>query len=140
MAGKIQNLGYTKEVMKRFLKPKNMGEIKNADAVGIVGNPRCGDIMKIYLKIGGNKIKDIKFQTFGCIAAIASTDVVCGLARGKTLKKAKTISKKEILKKLKGLPAVKIHCSVLGEEALHKAIDNYEKKKEKIKKTAGQQK
>ena len=113
--------------MKRFLNPKNMGEIKGADAVGEVGNMKCGDVMKVYMKIKDDKIKDIKFQTLGCVAAIASTDVVCDIAKGKSLKDAKKISKKDILDKLGGLPSVKVHCSVLGEEAIRDAIKNYEK-------------
>jgi len=117
---------YTKNVMKRFLHPKNMGEIKNADAVGEVGNMKCGDVMKVYLKIKDDKIKDIKFQTLGCVAAIASTDAVCDIAKGKTLKQAVKISKKDILAELGGLPSVKVHCSVLGEEAIKDAIKNYE--------------
>lgn len=120
---------YNKQVMKHFLKPKFSGEIKNPDAVGIIKNDSCGDIMKIYLKIKDGKIKDIKFQTMGCGAAIASSDVLCELAKGKTLKQAKKIDNKKIIKRLKGLPSVKMHCSVLGEKTLHKAIDEYEGKK-----------
>jgi nitrogen fixation NifU-like protein len=122
------NSEYSKKVIKRFLHPKNMGVIKNADAIGEVGNMKCGDVMKVYLKIKDNKIKNIKFQTLGCVAAIASTDAVCDLAKGKTLSQAKKISKQEILKKLGGLPGIKIHCSILGEEAIRDAIKNYENK------------
>jgi len=120
---------YNKQVMKHFLKPKFSGKMKNPDAVGIIRNDYCGDIMKIYLKVEQGKIKDIKFQTMGCGAAIASSDVLCELAKGKTLKQAKKIDKKQIIKKLQGLPSVKTHCSVLGEKTLHKAIDEYEKNK-----------
>ncbi len=119
---------YNKQVMKHFLKPKFSGKIKNPDAVGIIRNDYCGDIMKIYLKVEQGKIKDIKFQTMGCGAAIASSDVLCELAKGKTLKQAKKIDKKQIIKKLQGLPSIKMHCSVLGEKTLHKAIDEYEQK------------
>lgn len=124
---------YDKRVIKRFLNPKFAGEIKNPDAVGQVGNAACGDILKIYLKIQNNKkheerIKDIKFKTFGCVAAIASSDAVCELAKGKTLKEAKKITRKEIMKRVGKLPFVKIHCSVLGSEALKKAISHYEDK------------
>jgi len=119
---------YNKEVMKHFLKPKHVGKMKNPDVVGMIKNNHCGDIMKVYLKIEKGRIKDIKFQTMGCGAAIASSDVLCELAKGKTLKQAKKISNKEIIKKLKGLPSVKVHCSVLGEKTLHKAIDDYEEK------------
>ena len=119
---------YNKQVMKHFLKPKFSGKMKNPDAVGIIRNNYCGDIMKIYLKVKDRRIKDIKFQTMGCGAAIASSDVLCELAKGKTLKEAKKIDNKKIIKKLKGLPSIKLHCSVLGERTLYKAIDEYEKK------------
>lgn len=123
---KMNNLSYTKKIINHFLNPRNMGEIKNPDGIGKVGNAKCGDIMWVYLKIKDNKIKDIKFKTMGCIAAIASSDTVCGLAKGKTLKQARRITKKDIAKKLGGLPPVKYHCSILGEEALMGAIKNYE--------------
>ncbi len=124
---------YTKKVMKQFRKPKNFGEMKNADAVGIVGNPNCGDVMKIYLKIGKRKdgkeiIKDIKFQTMGCIAAIATSSIVTELAKGKTLEEAKKISNEDVAKALGGLPPIKMHCSNLAADALRKAIDKWEKK------------
>jgi len=122
-------MNYTKKVMNRFLNPKNYGKINNPDGVGQVGNPKCGDIMKVYLRIKDDKIKDIKFETMGCVAAIAATDVVCEIAKGKTLKQAKKISKKDIIKRLEALPPLKIHCSVLGEQAIKKAIENYEKNK-----------
>ncbi len=118
---------YNKEVMKHFSNPKNYGVINNPDSVGEKGNIKCGDIMKIYLKVKDNKIKDIKFKTFGCIAAIASSDVLCELAKGKTIEQAKKISNKDIIDKLKGLPSIKLHCSVLGADALKTAIYNYEK-------------
>jgi len=117
---------YNKEVMKHFLHPKNSGKIKNPDAVGRIDNDMCGDLMEISLKIKDNKIKDIKFQTMGCAAAIASSDVLCELAKGKTLEQAKKIDNKEIVKKLKGLPLIKLHCSVLGSRTLKKAINDYE--------------
>ncbi len=123
---------YNREVMKRFTNPKNYGKIKNPDGIGELGNMNCGDIMKIYLKIENKKnkkiIKDIKFETFGCVAAIASSDILCALAKGKTIEQAKKINNKDILKKLKGLPSIKLHCSVLGSGALKKAIEDYEKK------------
>ncbi len=122
---------YTKEVLKRFTNPKNFGEIKDADGVGQVGNPVCGDIMKIYFKIKDNKIKDIKFQTFGCVSAIASSDALCELAKGKTIEEAKKITNQKIIEKLKGLPAIKVHCSVLGANGLKKAILDYESKQGK---------
>ncbi len=118
---------YTKELMKRFTNPKFVKKIKNPDAVGEVGNMKCGDIMHLELKIDKktNRIKDIGFQTFGCPAAVASSDVVCELACGKTLNQARRLNKKDIVKKLGGMPPIKIHCSLLGIEALNKAIDNY---------------
>jgi len=119
---------YSKEVMKRFTNPRHFGEIKNADGIGQVGNPQCGDVMKIYFKIKDNKIKDIKFQTFGCVSAIAASDALCELAKGKTIEEAKKINNKEIIDKLKGLPSIKVHCSVLGASGLKKAILNYEEK------------
>ncbi len=127
---------YNREVMKRFLKPKNFGKVKNPDGIGRMGNPRCGDIMEISFKLdknkGKNKIKDIKFQTWGCVAAIAASDALCELAKGKKILEAKKITNKDILKNLGGLPVVKLHCSVLGAGALHKAIENFEKA-EKVK-------
>ncbi len=121
---------YSKEVIKRFTNPKNFGQIKNADAVGRVGNPRCGDIMKLYLKIDDKeRIQDIKFHTLGCAAAIATSDMACDLVKGKTLKEALKIDYKKIIKALGDLPPLKIHCSVLAREGLKAAIDDYEKKK-----------
>jgi NifU-like protein involved in Fe-S cluster formation len=126
-------MDYDKKVLKRFMHPKFSGEIKNASAVGQVGNAACGDILRIFLKIekdkkGNEKIKDIKFKTMGCVAAIASSDALCEVAKGKTLDEAKKITKNDILKKVGKLPQIKHHCSILGEEALQEAIKNYEKK------------
>jgi NifU-like protein involved in Fe-S cluster formation len=125
--------GYTKELMKHFKNPKYVKDVKNANAFGEVGNVRCGDVMHLELNIDEKtkKIKDIGFKTFGCPAAVASSDVVCELAKGKTLEQAKKITKDDIVKKLKSMPPIKLHCSVLGIEALNKAIDNYETKKQK---------
>jgi nitrogen fixation protein NifU and related proteins len=126
---------YSKEVMKRFTNPKYSGEIKNADAVGQEGNVKCGDIMKIFLKIDDNcKIKDIKFQTYGCMAAIAASDAMCDLAKGKTLDQALKIKFSDIVKELKDLPKIKVHCSVLGTKALKNAIENYNKRSKCLKK------
>ena len=121
---------YSKQVIEHFKNPKNMGEMKNADAVGKVGNPKCGDVLWVYLKISKNKqnkeyIKEIKFQTFGCIAAIAVSSVLTEMAKGKTIEEAKKLNNNEIVKKLGGLPPIKYHCSLLGAEALHKAIENF---------------
>lgn len=124
---------YNKEVMKRFLKPKNFGKVKNPDGIGSMGNQKCGDIMEVSFKLDKpkKKIQEIKFQTWGCVAAIAASDALCELAKGKTLAQAKKITNKDITKSLKGLPVVKLHCSVLGAGALHQAIKNYENKKPK---------
>lgn len=124
---------YSKEVFKRFTNPKYFGEIKNPDGFGRVGNPQCGDIMEIYFKMDkkNKKIKDIKFKTFGCVSAIASSDALCELAKGRTIEEAKKINNKDIIEKLKGLPVIKIHCSVLGAQGLKKAILDYEKKQGK---------
>ena len=128
-----EELKYSKELMKHFRNPKYVKDIKNPDGVGKVGNIRCGDVMHLKIKVdkvnGKEKIKDIGFQTFGCPAAVASSDVVCQLAIGKTLEQAEKITRDEIIKKLKGMPAIKVHCSVLGVEALKKAINDYRRKK-----------
>lgn len=134
---------YSKKVINHFKNPKNQGVIKNADAVGEKGNPVCGDVMKIYLKIGKqeskkarkpiqqaqgkqeNYIKDIKFETLGCVAAIAVSSALTEVVKGKTLDEALKINKDTIVKKLGGLPELKIHCSMLGIEALQDAIDRY---------------
>ena len=120
---------YSKKLMKRFTNPKFSGVMKNPDAIGEEGNVRCGDIMKIYIKVKNNKITDIKFQTYGCMAAIASTDVICELAKGKTLENALKIKPKDVVEKLEKMPPIKFHCSVLGTKALKRAIDNYKKVK-----------
>lgn len=127
------NTMYTKEVIEHFSNPRNMGEIKNADAVGILGNPACGDVMKIYLKINKNKqnqqiIKDIKFQTMGCAAAIATSSMITELAKGKTLEKAKKITNQDVAHALGELPKIKMHCSNLAADALRKAIVEWEAK------------
>ena len=123
-------LQYTKKVMKHFLKPRNVGKIENADAVGKLENDRCGDLMVVYLKIKDNKIKDAKSQTLGCPAALAASDVLCDLVKGKTLEEAEKIKDEDITKKLGGLPAIKLHCSVLGAKTLKKAIEEHRKKQE----------
>jgi len=126
---------YSKETIKRFTHPKNFGEIKNADGVGKVGNPRCGDLMELYIKVDkkGKQeiIKDIKFHTLGCAAAIATSDIVCDLVKGKTLKSALKAGYKDVAERLGYLPALKMHCSYLAEQGLKAAIENYEKKKKK---------
>ncbi len=119
---------YTEKTIKHFRKPKFAGEMKNPDAIGEVGNARCGDVMKMFIKVENGIIKDIKFQTYGCIAAIASSDVMCELAIGKTLDDALKITFKDVVKELDNLPQIKQHCSVLGTAALKKAIQNYKEK------------
>jgi nitrogen fixation NifU-like protein len=119
---------YSKKVFELFKNPKNMGEMENPDAVGEVGNLSCGDVMRISLKIKENKIEDIKFQTFGCIAAIATSSMITELAKGKTLEEAKKLSNKDVAEELGGLPPIKMHCSNLAADALKKAIENYEEK------------
>lgn len=117
---------YTETVMEHFTHPRNVGEIENADGVGEVGNVKCGDIMKIYIKVNENDvIEDIKFKTFGCGSAVASSSMATELIKGKTVKEALNFSNKEVLKALGGLPPVKVHCSVLAEEALKMAIYDY---------------
>ena len=124
---------YSKKVMEHFMSPRNVGEIKNADGIGEVGNPVCGDMMTFYIKVKDNKIDDVKFKTFGCGAAIAVSSMVSEMAKGKTLDEALKISNKNVAKELGGLPKNKLHCSNLGADALHKAIENY-KEKQKNKK------
>jgi len=122
---------YSKKVMKHFENPKNIGEIKDADGVGEVGNLRCGDVMKISIKVenkGGKElIKDIKFKTFGCVAAIATSSILTEIVKGKTIKQAKAMTKDDIVKELGGLPNIKVHCSLLAIDALKAAIKDYEK-------------
>lgn len=127
---------YSKKVLENFTKPKNVGELKNPDGVGKVGNPVCGDVMEIQIKVENNKIKDIKFKTFGCASAIATSSMITQLAKGKTLEEARKITKADVAKELEGLPKIKMHCSNLAEEALNAAIDNYlSKGKAKFKRT-----
>jgi len=122
------SIQYSDEVIEHFKNPHNQGEIQDADGVGQVGNPVCGDMMKLYIKVEDNKIKDIKFQTLGCAAAIATSSVVTDLAMGKTLEQAEKISKQDVSKALKSLPPIKEHCSNLADEALKKAIEDYRRK------------
>ncbi|MBU0466755.1 MAG: iron-sulfur cluster assembly scaffold protein [Nanoarchaeota archaeon] len=119
---------YSEKLIEKFKNPKFVGKIKDADAVGEEGNFKCGDVMKIYLKIKDEKIKDIKFETYGCVAAIASSEMMCELVNGKTLDEAYQMSHKEIVKALGEMPAVKVHCSILGTRALRNAIDEFRKK------------
>ena len=120
---------YSKKVMDHFMHPRNVGEIKDADGKGEVGNPVCGDLMTFYIKVENNKIKDVKFKTFGCGAAIAVSSMVSELAKGKSIEEAMKITNKMVVGELDGLPPQKLHCSNLGADALHKAIENYLEKK-----------
>jgi nitrogen fixation NifU-like protein len=115
--------------MDHFTNPRNVGEIPEADGVGTVGNPVCGDVMTIYIKVKDKKLKDIKFKTFGCGAAIATSSMITELAKGKTLKEAMKITRDDIAENLGGLPSIKMHCSNLAADALHEAIKDYQKKK-----------
>lgn len=124
---------YSKKVMEHFTKPRNVGEIKNPDGVGTVGNPTCGDLMTIYIKVKDGKLTDIKFKTFGCASAIATSSMITEIAKGKTLEEAKNISRDDVAKELDGLPPLKMHCSNLAADALRAAIQNYEEKKLGIK-------
>jgi len=122
---------YSKEVMDHFTAPRNVGEIDNADGMGEIGNPTCGDMMTFYIKVKDNVLEDIKFKTFGCGAAIAVSSMVSEMAKGKTLDEALKITNKDVAKELGGLPKNKLHCSNLGADALHAAIEDYKKKQDK---------
>lgn len=127
---------YNEDVMDHFMNPRNVGVIKDADGVGETGNPTCGDIMKMYLKVGKNKkgedyIEDIKFQTFGCGAAVATSSKTTEMMKGKTIEEARALTNGEVAKELGGLPPIKMHCSNLAANALHEAIKDYESKKNK---------
>ncbi len=124
---------YSKKVMDHFQNPRNVGEIENPDGVGHVGNPVCGDIMELYIKVKDGIIVDAKFKTFGCGAAIATSSMVTEIVKGKSLKDALKISNRTVAEALDGLPAVKMHCSVLAEEALRSAIEDYLNKSKKQK-------
>jgi len=120
---------YNEKVMQHFMSPHNVGEIKDADGVGEVGNTVCGDMMTFYIKVKDNKLEDVKFKTFGCGAAIAVSSMVSDIAKGKTLEEALKITNKDVANELGGLPKNKMHCSNLGADALHSAIKDYMKKK-----------
>ena len=122
---------YSEKVLEHFRNPRNMGRIENADGIGKVGNPICGDVMYIYIKVEDDKIVDCKFETFGCAAAIATSSMVTEMVKGKTLEEALKITNKEVTEALDGLPPIKYHCSVLAEEGIKAAIEDYLRKKEK---------
>jgi nitrogen fixation NifU-like protein len=128
---KGENAMYTEKVMDHFTNPRNVGEIENANGIGEVGNAKCGDIMRIYLEVENDVIKDIKFKTFGCGAAIATSSMVTEMVKGKTLDEALQISNQAVAEALGGLPPAKMHCSNLAADALHEAIKDYMNKKGK---------
>ena len=117
--------GYSEKVMDHFMNPRNVGTIEKPDGVGEVGNPRCGDIMRMYINVKNNKITDIKFQTFGCGAAVATSSMVTEMVKGKTLEEALEITNREVAEALDGLPPIKMHCSNLAADGLQAAIENY---------------
>ena len=119
---------YTEQVIDHFTNPRNVGEIENASGVGLVGNAKCGDIMKIFIKVKNNVIVDVKFKTFGCGASIATSSRATEMVMGKTIEEALAVTNKQVTDSLGGLPEVKLHCSVLAEEALHEAIKNYKER------------
>ena len=119
---------YSEKVMDHFEHPRNVGEIEDADGVGTVGNPKCGDIMKMYLKIENDIITDVKFKTFGCGAAVATSSMATELVKGKSVEEALRLTNQAVIEALDGLPPVKVHCSVLAEEAIKAALDDYYKK------------
>jgi nitrogen fixation NifU-like protein len=120
---------YSEKVMDHFMNPRNVGEIPDADGIGEVGNPTCGDLMKIFIKVKDNVITDIRFQTFGCGAAIATSSMITEMAKGKTLDDALKLTRNDVADQLDGLPPIKMHCSNLAADALRAAIEDYRKKK-----------
>jgi nitrogen fixation NifU-like protein len=126
---------YSEKVMEHFKNPRNVGEMDNPDGIGHVGNPVCGDIMELYIKVKDNIITDAKFKTFGCGAAIATSSMITELVIGKSIDEALKISNSAVAEALGGLPPVKMHCSVLAEEALRSAVEDYQKKHPDLKKT-----
>ena len=121
---------YSEKVMDMFRNPKNMGEIENPDGIGRVGNPKCGDLMELYIKVENDIITDVKFKTFGCAAAIATSSMITEMAKGKTLDEALKITRQDVADELEGLPPIKMHCSNLAADALQAAIEDYRKKKD----------
>jgi nitrogen fixation NifU-like protein len=132
----MAQIGYSKKVMDHFMNPRNVGTIENPDGYGKVGNPVCGDLMEMYLEINDDIIKDIKFQTFGCGSAIATSSMVTELAKGKNVDEAMKITRKDVADELEGLPPQKMHCSNLAADALREAIKDYKSKKQGNEKAA----
>lgn len=122
-------MAYSEKVMDHFANPRNVGEIPDADGVGEVGNPKCGDIMRMYIKVDGDVITDVKFKTFGCGAAIATSSMATELIKGKKIEDALKLTNKAVMEALDGLPPVKVHCSVLAEQAIKSAVSDYYKRK-----------
>jgi len=120
---------YSEKVMDHFMNPRNMGEIEDADGVGLVGNPICGDMMKISIRVKDDRIEDIKFKTFGCGAAIATSSMVTELIKGKTIEEALKVTNKTVAEALGGLPPIKMHCSLLAEEGIKAAIEDYRQRR-----------
>jgi nitrogen fixation protein NifU and related proteins len=127
----MATVGYSKKVMEHFMNPHNVGVIENPDGYGKVGNPVCGDVMEIFITVKNDIITDIKFRTFGCGSAIATSSMVTEMAKGKTLEQAMKLTRKDVADELDGLPAQKMHCSNLAADALHEAIKDYQNKKKK---------
>ena len=127
---------YSDKVMDHFNNPRNVGSLENADGIGQVGNAKCGDIMKMYIKVENNIITDVRFKTFGCGAAIATSSMATEMVKGKTLEEALLVSNKAVTEALDGLPPAKMHCSVLAEEAVHAAIEDYQKRQRNHKEQA----
>jgi nitrogen fixation NifU-like protein len=123
-------IGYSKKVMDHFMNPRNVGVLENADGIGTIGNPVCGDQMEVSIRVLNNRIADIRFRTFGCGSAIATASMVTEMARGLTIEEAQKITRKDVATELEGLPPRKMHCSNLAAEALHKAIEDYLSKKQ----------
>jgi nitrogen fixation NifU-like protein len=126
----VPQIGYTKKVMDHFMNPRNVGSVEDADGVGRVGNPVCGDLMEVSIRVDQDIIKEVKFKTFGCGSAIATASMVTELAQGKTLDEAEKITRQDVADELEGLPPRKMHCSNLAADALHKAIEDYRHKTE----------
>ena len=126
---------YSDKVMDHFMNPRNMGDIEDADAVGTVGNPACGDVMRLYIKVEDDKISDAKFKTFGCGAAIATSSMATEMIKGKTVDESLKITNEAVAEALDGLPPNKMHCSVLAQEAIEAAINNYKEKSDKDQKS-----
>ena len=123
---------YTEKVIDHYQNPRNMGELDDPDGVGVVGNPTCGDMMQIQIKVKGDRIEDVKFKTFGCGAAIATTSVAAELIKGKSIEEALQITNRDVMEVLGGLPPVKVHCSLLAEQAIKAAVDDYRSKADDI--------